>query len=76
MAWIGSFVASIVVTLEVHMSLHVTLLCVVKFAALGAKLGKNRSMQVASLANSAVQFAATERCRGGANPPPPTICSA
>lgn len=47
MAWIGSFMASLVTTLEVHVSLSVTFVCVVKFSALGAQLGKNRSMQVA-----------------------------
>jgi hypothetical protein len=48
MAWIGSFSASVLITLEVHMSLSVELVCVVKFAVLGAQLEKNRSTQVTS----------------------------
>ena len=48
MAWIGSLVASVLITLEVHRSLNVGLVCVVKLAVLGARLEKNRSTQVTS----------------------------
>lgn len=40
-AWIGSFMASVLITWEVHLSLNVNFVCVVKFAVLGARSGKN-----------------------------------
>ena len=47
MAWVGSLVASVQISMEVQMSLNVDFSCVMKFAVLGAQLEKNRSTQVA-----------------------------